>query len=49
MRTIKEQNLKIIDQKLDLSCEIIVSVRKSEVEKVLEIFEKLYKVEIKKL
>lgn len=49
MRTIKEQNLKIIDQKLELSCEIIVSVRKSEVEKVLEIFEKLYKVEIKKL
>ncbi|HMC02378.1 MAG TPA: YigZ family protein [Flavobacteriaceae bacterium] len=49
MRTIKEQNLNIVSQKLELDCQIIVSVRKSEAEKVFEIFKNLFKVEIVKV
>jgi len=49
MRIIKEQNLNIVSQKLELDCEIIISVRKSEAKKVLETFENLFKVKIKKV
>ena len=49
MRIIKERNLNIVNQKLELNCEIIISIRKSEAEKVLEIFETSFKVGIKKL
>lgn len=48
MRIIKEQNLNIISQKLELDCQIIISVRKSEAEKISDIFENLFKVSIKK-
>lgn len=47
MRIIKDENLKIISQKMELNCEIVLSVRKKEANKIFEIFENTYKVTIK--
>ena len=49
MRIIKEKNLKVIHQKLELDCEITISVRLSEVPSILETFESLYEIKIKEL
>lgn len=49
MRIIKERNLKIVNQKLELSCEITISVRLKDSETVNEIFNNLYEVDIKEL
>lgn len=49
MRVIKEKNLKIINQKLELNCEITISVRKKEAQSIFEIFNSIYKVKIKKI
>ncbi|GFD76526.1 hypothetical protein KUL113_59460 [Tenacibaculum sp. KUL113] len=46
-RIIKERNLDIINQKLELDCEYTISVRKKEAESIFEIFNNLFKVEIK--
>ncbi|MEJ6791438.1 MAG: YigZ family protein [Lacinutrix sp.] len=48
MRVIKEKNLNIVNQKLELDCEITISVRKKDANTILEIFESIYKVFIKK-
>lgn len=48
MRVIKEHNLKIIEQKLELDCEIHISVRKKLAGEIFKKFEGIYKVEIKK-
>lgn len=47
MRVIKEHNLNIIEQKLELDCEIQISVRKKISEEIFQKFESIYKVEIK--
>ncbi len=47
MRVIKEHNLNIIKQKLELDCEIHISVRKKHSEEIFKKFESIYKVEIK--
>ncbi len=49
MRIIKEKNLNIISQQLELSCQYIISVRKKDADTIFEIFTNLYKVEIKKV
>jgi len=49
MRVIKEKKLNIIKQKLELNCQITISVRKKDAQGVFEIFESIYKVEIKKV
>ncbi|MCJ7758282.1 MAG: YigZ family protein [Gillisia sp.] len=49
MRVIKEHNLNIIEQKLELDCEIHISVRKKIAEEIFKKFESIYKVEIKNL
>jgi uncharacterized YigZ family protein len=49
MRVIKEKQLKIVDQKLALDCQIQISVRKKESEKIYEIFENLFEIEITEL
>ena len=49
MRIIKEENLIIAHQKMELTCEIIISVRKKDVDRIFEIFENTYKVEVKKI
>ncbi|TYP99057.1 putative YigZ family protein [Tenacibaculum adriaticum] len=48
-RIIKERNLDIINQKLELGCEYIISVRKKEAQTVFEVFENLFKVEIEEI
>ncbi len=47
MRVIKEKNLEIVSQKLELSCEIELKTRKKNAESVFDIFKLLYPVEIK--
>lgn len=49
MRIIKEKNIEIINQKLEMDCQYIISVRKNDAESIFEIFDNLYKVEIKEL
>lgn len=49
MRVIKENNLNVVDQILELDCKIIISVRKSEAERIYEKFDATYKVMIKEL
>jgi len=48
MRIIKEQNLTITNQKLELDCIITISVRKKKSEGVFKIFDALFEVEIQK-
>lgn len=47
MRIIKEKKLKIISQKLELSCSIIISVRKKDAKNTFEVFNNLYEILIK--
>jgi len=49
MRIIKDEDIKLIDQKMELSCEFKISVRKKDAAKVFEIFQNTYKVSIKKI
>ena len=46
MRVVKEKNLNIIAQKLELNCEYIISVRKKDAPSIFKIFDNLYKVDI---
>lgn len=46
MRLIKEHNLTVVSQKLELDCEIHVSVRKNESELVLNKFNDLYEISV---
>jgi putative IMPACT (imprinted ancient) family translation regulator len=45
-RIIREKNLEIIHQKLELACEFVISIRKKEAQTIFDIFENLYKVEV---
>ncbi len=47
MRLIKEHQLKIIDQKLELNCQITISVRKGDCKKIKQLFESIYGILIK--
>lgn len=49
MRIIKEQNLNIVNQRMELSCEIEISVRKKEARQIFELFQNTYKVAIKRV
>ncbi|MBR9915974.1 MAG: YigZ family protein [Algicola sp.] len=49
MRIIKEKNLNVINQTLELSCEIVISVRLKNAPTIFETFEALYEINIKKL
>ncbi|MCO6148412.1 YigZ family protein [Flavobacterium sp. NRK1] len=46
MRVIKEKNLDIISQKMEMDCEMVISTRKKNAPMVLEAFENLYEVEL---
>lgn len=48
MRIIKENNLNITAQKMELNCKIYISVRKNDAEEIFEKFNSTYKVNIKK-
>ena len=48
MRIIKEKKIQIIDQNLDLKCNYLISIRKKEADSIYQIFNNMFKVEIKK-
>ncbi len=48
-RIIKERNLLIVNQKLEMDCEYTISVRKKDAQQIFDIFEALFKVEIKEM
>ncbi|MFA9190333.1 YigZ family protein [Flavobacterium sp. FZUC8N2.13] len=47
MRIIKEKNLAIVHQKMEMSCEIEIKIRKKHAEQILEIFVSQYEIDIK--
>ncbi len=49
MRIIKDENLTILEQKMELRCEFEISVRKKDADRIFELFENTYKITIKKL
>ena len=49
MRIIKEKNLEIITQQMEESCQIEIATRKKNAEIVFDIFNTIFKVEIKKI
>ena len=46
-RIVKEKQIDIINQKLEMNCEYIISIRKNEADAIYNIFDNLYKVAIK--
>ena len=49
MRIIKEKNVQIINQKMELNCEIEIATRKKNAEEILAIFTALFEIEIEEL
>ena len=47
MRIIKEKNLDLVSQKMEMSCEIIIKTRKKNAEIIFDIFNSLFEIEIK--
>ncbi len=47
MRIIKEKQLKVVNQKLELNCEIQISVRKKDAQTIFDLFNQLYEIKIK--
>lgn len=48
MRIIKDENLTIVSQTMELNCVFIISVRKKDAIRIFELFDNTYKVQIKK-
>ncbi|WP_420399996.1 IMPACT family protein [Flagellimonas sp.] len=46
MRTIKQRNLEIISQKMEMDCVLVVAVRKKEAEDVLGTFQQLHQIKV---
>ena len=49
MRIIKEKQIDIVHQKLEMGCTYIISVRKNNAKSIFQIFDALYKVAIKEM
>ena len=49
MRILKEKNINLVHQKMELACEYVISIRKKESKAIFDIFKNLYKVDILKL
>lgn len=47
MRIIKEKNLEMVSQKMEMSCEIIIKTRKKNAELIFDIFNSLFEIKIK--
>lgn len=47
MRIIKEKNLDIVSQKMEMNCEIEIKTRKKNAEMIFDIFSNLYEIDIK--
>lgn len=46
MRIIKEKNLNIVNQKLEMDCRIFIEVRKAEAQRIFDIFQQIYEISI---
>ncbi|WP_108244698.1 IMPACT family protein [Muricauda brasiliensis] len=46
MRTIKQKDLEIASQKMELDCELIISVRLSESEEIFQLFDEMHGVDV---
>ena len=46
MRIIKEKNLQIVSQKMEMDCKIEISIRKKNVQNLLDTFENLYEIKL---
>ncbi|HRE77301.1 MAG TPA: YigZ family protein [Flavobacterium sp.] len=49
MRVIKEKNLEIVYQKMEMNCELIISTRKKNAETTFDIFSNLFEIKIEKV
>lgn len=49
MRIIKEKNIDIINQKMELNCEIEIATRKKNAKQIFDIFSTLFEIEIKEI
>ncbi len=49
MRIIKEEDLTIVAQKMELSCRLIIAVRKKDANRIFKLFKNTYKVVVKKI
>jgi uncharacterized YigZ family protein len=47
MRVIKEKNIEIVNQKMEMSCEIEILTRKKNAEMIFDIFNAMFEIEIK--
>lgn len=47
MRIVKEKNIKIVSQQMELSCQIEIAIRKKNAETIFNIFNSLFQVKIK--
>ncbi|WP_310993211.1 IMPACT family protein [Aequorivita marina] len=48
MRIINDEEIKVVNRKMELACEFEISVRKKEAERIFQLFENTYKVLIKR-
>jgi uncharacterized YigZ family protein len=46
MRVIKEKNIDIINQKMEISCEIEIAIRKNNAQNIYEAFQSIYEIDI---
>ncbi len=46
MRIIKQKNLNIVSQKMELDCELVISVRLSESEEIFQLFDEMHGVDV---
>lgn len=49
MRIIKEKNIDIVNQKMELNCEIEIATRKKNAKQIFDIFSTLFEIEIKEV
>jgi uncharacterized YigZ family protein len=49
MRIVKEKNIEIVSQKLEIDCQYIISVRKNDANAIFNVFDNLYKVAVEVL
>lgn len=49
MRIIKEKNLAIVNQKMELNCEIEITTRKKNAKQIFDIFSTLFEIDIKEI
>nr|WP_299173881.1 YigZ family protein [uncultured Allomuricauda sp.] len=49
MRAVKQKGINLVSQKMELRCELIISVRESEAEQTAQVFDEMQHVNIKKL